>query len=323
MAIRRLSETSIYKYLGTAKGENFDKKVKAFMEDKSTMVVYKRDLEDTMLRMQSRSFGRDTKTLLDKIGNGITLVYNPTVPLPTALPFWHKNTSSGAKGLVVNISNHCTRNKNGTFTAISPFLLYTLLLGGWYSLVIDGSTDSVLVNSGVPELYGRMMATTVAKLAPVDAVGADELRYIFTKFFYMNMYGFDMNKESRVITKCMKNAPHISPGLLSNLDASVPFDKNTTLESLIETMRTDKGHGIPVPCMTNVGFYQIFDRWIRAYGEPSAFSIEHVPYFITSVIAMMMGCNEYVNVTGMEREAAKQDKGQFAKMIASIEGTIK
>lgn len=137
MPIRKLSETSIYKYLDSSKGLNFAKSIEKFMSDTNTVQLSKYDIEDTLLRMQSRSFGHPTKPLIDKIGSEITLLFNASDKLITAIPFFTRTIPGGGKNLVINLSNYCSRNKDGSISGLSPHLLYTLMLGGWYSLILD------------------------------------------------------------------------------------------------------------------------------------------------------------------------------------------
>lgn len=312
--IKLMSETSIYQYIDVVKGSKFTDKIKDFISDKETVILSEAMLDDLFYTIRHKSFDYPAKfAVLSLHKKGIIqLAYNDTHKLPTAVPFFRRKLHDGGYGVVVNLSNFCNVSKEGTVTGMDPHILYTLMLTSAFSLVIN-LNSAVLTNNGVPELYGRLFAATMGKLVNLDTMGKAKMQFYGTKFFYVQLG----RAEEKVTERAAIAVTQYMDILLARqVDSLLQPEDYYDLEKLINAIKNN------VQGMSKVEYYTFFDRWIRGFGELSAFAIEYIPFFTTVIMALVTSSNSMININAIEKEAAKNDVKELAKFVESMETVI-
>lgn len=311
--IKLMSETSIYKYIDTVKGSKFTDKIKDFVSDKNTITLTESSMEDVFYKIRHKSFDYPAKfAVLSLFKKGvIQLMYNESHKLPTAVPYFRRKLSGGGYGIIINLSNFANM-KDGSLSNMDPYILYTLMLTGTFSLVINEYSSLVSMN-GIPELYGRMFATTAAKLVNMDQQTKAKMQFIGTKFMYVQLGNDEAGITDRAAVSIVA---YMDKMIVKQIDAMLSSGSYNNLEALIGEIKTN------ISGMSKMEYYTFFDRWIRAYGELSAFSIEYVPFFVTVVMALVTNCNSMINIAAIEKEAAKNDVKELAKFIENMENVI-
>lgn len=296
--LKNLSQTSIYQHADAMKEANISEKVaKLLSNEHGTIVLTKENMEDVFYKIRHKAFQHAAKTaILDLFARGtIELIYNEEHRVPAAVPFFKKKVAGGY-AVVINISNFSKMQDEGDIV-MDPSVLYVLMVSGALSLVIDKHIESIL--PGVPELYGGLFSNVIARMNNLDLMKKESMKFIGTKFFYM-MVGID---EKRASEKAAKSAAHhIDEHMLLQIDLSLPVDAYNGLDTLLEAIKK------VYPEFKGFEFGVFFDRWLRSYGELSAFAIEYVPYFYTVLAALMINCNTLINIKTIEKEATRHDK---------------
>ncbi len=308
---KSLSETSIFKYTEMMSGTNkINNIIKNILDEKQGAIFITTDqLEDVFYKIRHKSFNFQAKfAVIDLVRSGIIkLVYNSKVKLTVAIPFFKYKMQHGGFGVVINISNYAKINADGSVT-IDPTTLYCLMLSAAYSLKCE---NSMLAYSEIPELYAALFTSVVARTVNLNQVSRDKISFVMTKFMYIQL-GIPENRASDAAAK---NVKYIDKFGIDQLDLAFPAAVFTNLETLIEHMRK------VLPEFESISFGIIFEKWMRAYGECTAFALEYIPSFILLFNALITNSNSLVNIKAIEKEANKHNK-KLVMLFNRIEGTV-
>lgn len=291
--MKSLSETSVFKYAETMGSNKITSCIKAIINEKQGAIYpTEEQLEDVFYKIRHKSFNYSGKfTVMDLYRKGvIKLVYNDRVNLTVAVPFFKYKMPTGGFGVIVNISNYAKLDKDG-MVKIDPLILYTLMLTGAFSL-IENSNTNLLANSGLVELYSELMINVINKLVNVDQVRKEMYKFIFSKFMLMQL---GLSEERA--TASAKNIVKLDESTIESVDLSCPISAFKDLETLINHMKSI------FQDMNNVTLGILFDKWMRSYGEATAFAIENITMFEFLFVALITNCNGLVNIKSIERSA--------------------
>ena len=307
---KSLSETSIFKYTEQMSNSGkINNIIKNILDEKQGAVfATSEQLEDVFYKIRHKSFNFQAKfAVLDLFHKGIIrLVYNSKVKLTVAIPFFKFKMENGGFGVVINISNYAKINNDGTIN-IDPSTLYCLMLSGAYSLC----DKSLLTYSGIPELYGSLFTSVIARSVNLNLTNRDKIKFVMTKFMYMQL-GISENRASEAAQKEIKNIDRYG---LEQIDLAFPAAIFKDLETLIDHMRKT------LPEFETLTFGIIFEKWMRAFGEASAFAIEYIPAFVTMFNALIINANSLVNIKAVEKDANKHSK-KLIMLFNRIEGMV-
>ena len=291
--MKSLSETSVFKYAETMGSNKITSCIKAIINEKQGAIYpTEEQLEDVFYKIRHKSFNDSGKfTVMDLYRKGvIKLVYNDKVNLTVAVPFFKYKMPTGGFGVIVNISNYAKLDKDG-MVKIDPLILYTLMLTGAFSL-IENSNTNLLANSGLVELYSELMINVINKLVNVEQVRKEIYKFIFGKFMLMQL---GLSEERA--TASAKNIVKLDESTIESVDLSCPISAFKDLETLINHMKSI------FQDMNNVTLGILFDKWMRSYGEATAFAIENITMFEFLFVALITNCNGLVNIKSIERSA--------------------
>ena len=99
------------------------------------------------------------------------------------------------------------------------------------------------------------------------------------------------------------------------IDLKIPTTAYANLQTIIAAFHE------AFPEISGIDFPTVFDRWIRSFGEASAFAIEYIPYFITIFCALVANCNNIVNVKAIEKEANRHSS-KLVMLFNKIENVV-
>lgn len=308
---KALSDTSIYKYTelmsNSGKLSNIIKNI--LDEKRGAIYVTEDQMEDVFYKIRHKSFNFQAKfAILQLFRKGIIrLIYNDKVKLTVAIPFFKYKMEDGGFGVVVNISNYAKLNHDGSIS-IDPLTLYCLMLSAVFSLT---NSDSLLAYNGIPELYASLMVNVVSRMVNMNQTNKDKIRFVFTKFAYMQL-GVQENRASEAAAKEIKYLDKYS---IEQIDLAFPSTVYENLETLVDYMKK------AFPEFESITFGLLFEKWMRAYGECTAFGVEYFPYFVNTFNALITNANAIANVKAIEKEANRNSK-KLVMLFNRIEGTI-
>ena len=193
---------------------------------------------------------------------------------------------------------------------MDPEVLYTLMLAGAFSIVIERYLG-LLVNGGMAELYAALFTTVISKIVNLDTLKRDKIKYLSAKFMYIQLGVNELNA-SKAASKSAKTIPGQA---LEALDLSMPASSFVNLEAFIT------GLNAAFPEFSGLTLGVFFDRWMRSYGEFTAFACEYVPTFVTLFLALIVNCNSLVNVKAIEKEASRHDV-KLIQLYSKIESVV-
>ena len=298
MVIKSLSETSIFKY--TEKLSN-SVKINTLLnnildEKNGAIFLTENDLEDVFYKMRHKSFNFASKfAVIDLFRKGIIkLVYNEKVKMTVAIPFFKYKMENGGFGVVINITNYAKIDRN-KLISIDPLTLYCLMVTAAFDLT---SSYNTIKHDGIVELYSDLFVSIIGRLINLDKPNKDKYKFIISKYMYMQ---FELD-EVRATTAASKEIKNLNKQAIDQIDLQFPITSYVNLEALIEQMRKS------FPEFEKITFGMVFEKWMRSYGECSSFAIEYIPFFILLFNALIINCNNLVNVKMIEREANKNSK---------------
>lgn len=311
LAEKNLSDTSIFKYTETmANGLKLNNIIKNILDEKHGAIYPTAEqMEDVFYKMRHKSFNFQAKfAVIDLFRKGIIrLLYNNKVKLTVAVPFFKYKMENGGLGVIVNISNYAKLNNDGSVT-IDPLTLYCLMLSAAFSLQ---DNRSLLAYSGIPELYGSLFTSVVARMVNLNQMNRDKIKFVATKFAYIQL-GVQENRASEAASKEIN---YVDKPSLEQIDLAFPATVFENLETLIEHMRK------VFPEFETITFGMLFDKWMRSFGECSSFGIEYFPLFVNMFNALITNSNSIVNVKALEREANKNSR-KLVMLFNRIEGVV-
>lgn len=307
---KSLSETSIFKYTEMmSNSTKINSLIRNIIDEKNgATFVTAEQMEDVFYKIRHKSFNFQAKfAVLDLFHKGIIrLVYNSKQKLTVAIPFFKYKMEHGGYGAIINISNYARISNDGSVN-MDATTLYCLMLSGAY-LLCD---KQILAYNGIPELYGELFTSVVARSVNLNLVNRDKIKFVMTKFMYMQL-GL---KEDRASDAAKKDIKNIDKYGLNQLDLAFPATVFTNLETLVDHMRK------VLPEFESLTLGIIFEKWMRAYGEASAFAIEYVPAFVTMFNALIINANALTNIKAVEKDANKRSS-KLVLLFNRIEGTV-
>lgn len=310
--MKSLSDSSIFKYAETMGSNKITTCLKALIDEKNGAVYpAEEDLEDVLYNIRHKSFNYSGKfAVIDLFRKGIIkLVYNEKVKLTVAVPFFKYKMPNGGYGVIINITNYAKRDDKDGSIKIDPTLLYTLMISGAFSLVSNKYT-SLLAYNGLVELYAELMVSVLGKLITVDTTRKEMYKFIFSKFMMIQL-GYEDDTASAAAEKLVK----LDKTSIDSIDLSCPIAAFNDLETLvkhIKTITTDT---------SNITLGIVFDKWMKSYGEFSAFAAEDVNSFISLFIAMITNCNNLVNIKAIEK-CANRHSSKMVTLFNKIETIV-
>ena len=311
LANKTLSSTSIYKYTELMSNSNKLQSIISNMlsEKQGAIFPTAEQMEDVFYKIRHKSFNFQAKfAVLDMFRRGIIrLVYNDKVKLTVAIPFVKYKMENGGFGVIVNISNYARINTDGTVN-IDPLTLYCLMLSAAYSLKPE---ETVLAYNGIPELYGALFTNVLSRIVNLNLMNKDKVKFVATKFAYMQL---DVS-EDRASVAAAKEIKSLDKYAIEQIDLSFPAVVYSDIESLINHMRKI------FPEFNNITLGIFFEKWMRTYGEGSAFAIEYMPLFVHIFNGLITNCNSIVNVKSIEKEAGKNSR-KMVLLFNRIEGAV-
>lgn len=310
--LHSLSDVSTFKYSELMASQKITNIIKNIVSEKNgTIYVTEEQLEDVLYKIRHKSFNFSAKfPVLNLFKKGvIKLIYTEKIKLTVAVPFFKFKMQNGGFGVIVNISNYARMKSDGSIT-IDPLVLYSLMLSAAFSLVIEKNLG-VIVNNAIPELYSSLFVNVMARIVNLDQVKRDKLKFISSKFLYMQA-GVDEKSASVSAGKDVRTLDKFS---LEQVDLSVPAKSYENLESLID------GINQAFPEFNGLSLAVFFDKWMRSYGESTAFACEYIPFFITVFISLVTNCNSLINVKAIEKEANRHNS-KLVMLFNRIENIV-
>ena len=307
-----LSDTSIFKYAESMGGQKISNIISRIVSTATTVYVTEEQLEDTLYKIRHKSFNYSAKfKLLEMLHDGtIKLIYNEDIKLTVGVPYFKYVKKDGRLGIIINISSYANMKNDGTVT-MDHSILYSLMLSAAFSLTIDNASSiSYCVNNGMPELYASLLISVISRIVNVDLNRREQLKFIITKYAYIQ-FGVE---EKRASVAAM-SGNKLTTDIINALDLSFAADCFTSFEALIESIK------IKYPEYHSLSFANVFDRWMRSYGEVSSFAIEYMPYFILVFISLITNCNQLVNIKAIEREANRHST-KLVTLFNKIEAAV-
>jgi len=291
--MKSLSESSVFKYAEMMGSNKITSCVKNVISEKQGAIYpTEEQLEDVFYKIRHKSFNYSGKfSIIDLFRKGvIKLVYNEKIKLTVAVPFFKYKMSTGGFGVIVNISNYAKVDTDG-IVKIDPLILYALMLSGAFSLV-DNNNISLLANNGLIELYAELMVGVLNKLVNVDKVRKEMYKFIFSKFMLIQL-GYSEDRATSGAAAIIE----LDQSTIDSIDLSCPTSVFSNLETLIDHLKTI------FTDMNNVTLGILFDKWMRSYGETTAFAIENISMFNMLFIALITNSNSLVNIKAIEKSA--------------------
>ena len=291
--MKSLSESSVFKYAEMMGSNKITTCIKNLVNEKQGAIfITEENMEDTFYQMRHKSFNYSGKfAVIDLFKKGvIRLVYNDKVRLTVAVPFFKYKMATGGFGVIVNITNYAKINPDGSIK-MDPLVLYTLMLSGAFSLV-ENNNVSLLSNNGLIEFYSELMISVLAKLVNLDLAKRESYKFIFSKFMYMQLG----NSEDRA-SAAAKNSVKLDESTIETIDLRCPTAAFSDLETLINHLKTI------FTDMNGITLGILFDKWMRSYGEASAFAIENISMFVMMFIALITNSNSLINIKAIEKNA--------------------
>lgn len=291
--MKSLSDSSVFKYTELMGANKITSCIKNIINEKQGAIYpTEKQMEDVFYQMRHKSFNYSAKfAVIDLFKKGIIkLVYNEKIKLTVAVPFFKYKISTGGFGVIINISNYAKIDPEGN-VKMDPLTLYTLMLTGAFSLVEDKNI-SLLSNNGLIEFYSDLMVSALAKLVNMDLVKRETYKFIFSKFMFMQIGNSDERASAAA-----KTIVKLDPEIVESIDLSCPVAVFDNLETLINHLKTIFKE------LSNTTLGIIFDKWMRSYGEASAFGIENMTMFLLVFIALITNTNSLVNIKAIEKNA--------------------
>lgn len=299
MLHKNFSDTSIYSYIDTMKGSSrMTPAVKRMMDpSQGAMYIKYEQLADVFYKIRHKSFNYQAKFALIKLYEKgiIKLLYNKNNNISSAMPFFKFNLPDGGYGIIINITGYSKMSKDESTVTIDPYVLYSLMLSGTYSLIIN---DRFLANSAIPDFYGNLFTSIAARLSTFDVYTRNKIKYLSVKFLNYQL-GLP---ESNASANAEKSIKELSKDQIYDIDSTFPEKSFTNFEELINSMRER------IPEFRNITFGIFFDKWMRYYGEASGFAIEYIPCLIFILTSLVLNCNSIINIKVVEKEALQYSK---------------
>lgn len=310
--LKSLSDTSTFKYSELMGSQKITKLISDIVSTKNgTIYVTEDQLEDVFYKIRHKSFNFSAKfPILNLYRKGvIKLIYTDKIKLTVAVPFFKYKMNNGNIGVIVNISNHARMKTDGSIT-IDPLILYTLMLSAAFYLVIEKNM-TLLTNNGLPELYSSLFVNTMSRIVNMDQIKRDKLKFISSKFMYIQC-GVNEHAASISASRTVKTLDKFAT---EQVDLSMPANSYNDLESLINGLNN------AFPEFNGLTMGVFFDRWMRSYGECTAFACEYMPFFVTVFIALVTNSNSLINVKAIEKEANRHN-GKLVMLFNRIENIV-
>ena len=310
--LHSLSDVSTFKYSELMGSQKITNLIRDIVSEKSgTIYVQEQQLEDVLYKIRHKSFNFSAKfAVLQLFKKGIIrLIYTEKVKLTVAVPFFKYKMPNGGFGVIINISNHARMKSDGSIQ-IDPLVLYSLMLSGAFSLIVDKNLGLV-TNNGLPELYSSLFVNIMARIVNLDQLKRLKLKFISAKFMYMQL---GVNEKAASVSTG-RDIRELDKFSLEQIDLSVPANAYDNLESLMD------GINKAFPEFNTLSLGSFFDKWMRSYGEITAFACEYVPFFITVFIALVTNCNSLINIKAIEKEANRHNN-KLIMLFNRIENAV-
>lgn len=253
------------------------------------------EVEDA-LRAINRRFDRfplKTRVLDLYTNNRIILLCNPeTVKVPSLLPAWRVATDRGPTAYV-NLTPYAPQAGAG---AIDVRRLFGLLLFG--EVLIDSLTAwpklqaSLALAKAGARVYSAMMFKIADRLLGVsaDPLHTDQLRYVFAKYFTVNMLGRETSETTDAIAMALR--PASSPAALAAFEGAVAEGSKLITQAdlyslnLIDFLQALSRSDRWMARLTARGFLQAFSS---LYNPPALLAAEDACYFLAVLASHQAG----------------------------------
>lgn len=213
-----------------------------------------------------------------------------TEQVPTTIPAYLYN-DKGRLAVIVNLTNHITKNKEG-FYNIEPKVLFSLLQAGsvackCYSKYQKIKLNTTVIKSGTM-IYSKLFTKTLNKLFSLNTLPAklEAAHFLSGLFFLVNVLGLDYNSPSTMqyaLIACKNPTTVPARMILSQFEESDFADINTFITALSKKVSVFAG------LKTSV----FLDNYIQMYSPNMLLSLEFLPIFLHNMFAVVVGA--YLN----------------------------
>ena len=254
------------------------------------------DLEESLKVIQRRYAFPLKSAVLDYYTNDrITLLGSKRVNVVTSMPAWRvvKGTPKRCH-VFVNAVPYIPASSR---TEMNHRRIYTLLQIGAVLAISYDHERRVLASSTISRLgsgiYARMMLKVVDRVVTLgrDMMYRDHLRYVFAKYFLVNMMERPSNETTDGLARSATsgktsrvNLETFEETLVSSSGASnaqTLYDKNI-MDFLKSMSQSDR----KLSRMTVRSFIQTY---IKLYGAPATFAMEEIGYFLAIMASHTTG----------------------------------
>lgn len=310
MALKPLNLTSTYAYAERASNQSLTNIVMAYTLGKNgTIQVDQEMLGDALYEITSRTSPFQSKYAIDKLvkTGKLQIVYNESLRLTNAIPFFRKQ-ENGKTSMVVNITNFSTMRKDGTI-AMSPNVLYAMLLSAAFNLNIEGSILSYARDAYV--MYSRLFTNIIANLAYMDQVKKEKIQFLASNFFYYSIYGPDKAFQNPM----RENLRYNSKEAIAALDAKFQMYGDESAYQSLEVFIVNLNKVFPE--MKKLTYKNFIDRWTSSYGSSTLFASEYIPYFFYMIISTAC-LSSAVNVNKISMEVSTNLSNMYRKIQQQV-----
>jgi hypothetical protein len=279
MATKSLNLTSIYPYVEQASDQSLTNTVMAYSLAKEGTIVVDYDmLDDAMHDITSRTSPFFAKYAIDKLvkSGKLQIVWNDTLRLTNAIPFFRKQEGGNKVSMVVNITNFSTMRQDGSIN-ISSNTLYAMLLAAAFNLTMDDSIMTYVRD--VYTMYARLFTNIVANLSFMDQIKKEKIQYLASNFFYYSVYGPSKTFTNPYIQTLRYNSKEAIVALDAKFQMYGDDSAYDNLKIFIENLNK------VFPEMKSLTFKNFVDRWAASYGSSTLFASEYLPYFFYMIIS--------------------------------------
>lgn len=290
MALKSLDSTFIYNHLNRSNGitDNI-----AGLLSKGMVVTTKQLEEPLMIIMKNFKFPLKFK-VMDAVNDGtIQMRYAVGTKLPTCLPFFLMNNSSGKIISVVSIDIYGSYDEDTDSIKIDPKKLYCMLEAAYLARLVylkqkQLVTRSTIISGG-SEIYSGMFTKVLNKKYSlnIDKSKMHKVLFLSSKFYLINILG--LMDSDMVFNYSIKNCPNGNIYSLKELNDMVPAKAFENLETFINTI-SNPALGLGFKDLTVRGYLESF---INMYESSNLLSLESFPYFLYNIISVTNG--GYIN----------------------------
>lgn len=226
------------------------------------------------------------KEMRAMLENGTVVpVYSEEYKVPTSIPFIIQEIGRNKHRVYVNVSDFVIMDQYGKVT-VDQTRNYNALMAVLFAACIAvaisdrNSTLPADIADSLVMTYANMLENSIQYIIHSDPITRDKIRYLATKFALIQMYGTERG-ESLFYRYRSTYFPKLSNMIMDSIDNQFKVDNFDKLSLFIDEMRR------MYPSMRNLSDYNVYDRWIKAYGASTAMAIDYFGYHLYTVCMVL------------------------------------